>query len=1048
MIDRLRKESKYSIRVTVGVIFVLATVITASAAVSLQYYFSSKFASERAIGEFSIAAKGFSHYVNDFDARMTNATRLMRDLVADSGREDRDWLRLFSGLADANNEVYSVYYATQDERFYQVINLNSSATVRERIGASPDDRWAVISVIGDDEERIKEITFYDQNYSVTGTRTEESNYYPTQRPWYRSSNAQVVNKTKPYLFQHLKVTGQTFSMADSASDLVVGVDVLLSSLSQRLMEQLDSYSAQAYVFNADGEILASNESKIDGQAIPHSPPLALTPEQQNLISQAGSLKVSNQASWAPIDYALSGQPRGYAIDLLNLIATSTGIPFEYINGFTWNELLEQFQSGGIDMLHSLQKHESAYVDGAYSQPLYNLDFGVLIPGKQAELPSLKTLSGQRIAILSGWSIIPKLKQDLPDVELVEVPDIVDALRLLQDGKVAAVIDSAPILQQAADQYFLDDTRVVTELPLLKQSYSTGFHLVLNEQHSELIEIIDLAINNITHQQWQVLDDKWLKPLEAGAVDTERLVPYPKFYQLLKEKNQQGVLVEQEVNDETLLFYLQPVMIQNVDEYFAIVVPKSEVLALVNQRTKATIWFTSAVLCLLLPLIWRMAKPIVNPINALKTETEKIEQRQYGQVQKVDTQIKELWELSKSICEMSSELQKHEKQQEEFIESFIRLIAQAIDDKSAYTAGHCNRVPEIAMMLAKAAERSDSEALKDFKFKDEKEEREFRIAAWLHDCGKITQPEHIVDKGTKLETNYNRIHEVRMRFEVLWRDAEIKSLQTQLAEPENAEQAKAEREKRQRELQDDFTFVAGVNIGGEFIDDHKLQRIKEIANQTWLRHFDNRLGLSQVEEMRFIEEKPSLPVAESLLSDRPEHLIQRERDTDFDPRFGINVQTPEYLYNLGEVYNLSVARGTLTAEDRYKINEHMISGIKMLGSLPFPDELKMVPRYATTHHETLKGTGYPRKLSADELTTQDRIIAIADIFEALTAADRPYKKGKPLSVAIDIMHKMALDRHIDMELFKLFLTSKTYLAYAEKFLAEGQLDEVDVEKYVS
>ncbi|BCN24245.1 hypothetical protein VYA_14370 [Vibrio alfacsensis] len=191
---------------------------------------------------------------------------------------------------------------------------------------------------------------------------------------------------------------------------------------------------------------------------------------------------------------------------------------------------------------------------------------------------------------------------------------------------------------------------------------------------------------------------------------------------------------------------------------------------------------------------------------------------------------------------------------------------------------------------------------------------------------------------------------------------------------------------------------------------------------------------------------NLPVIEKLLDDKPEHIINRTREMEFDPKFGIKMKIPTHQYNLGEMYNLCISRGTLTEEDRFKINEHMISGIKMLEALPFPPELRRVPRYASTHHETLKGTGYPRKLTADDLSIPERILVIADIFEALTAADRPYKKAKPVSVAIDIMYKMALDDHLDMELFMLFLESGVYLQYAKSHMPEQQIDDVDIQKY--
>ena len=184
-----------------------------------------------------------------------------------------------------------------------------------------------------------------------------------------------------------------------------------------------------------------------------------------------------------------------------------------------------------------------------------------------------------------------------------------------------------------------------------------------------------------------------------------------------------------------------------------------------------------------------------------------------------------------------------------------------------------------------------------------------------------------------------------------------------------------------------------------------------------------------------------------MADKPEHLIPRYRPMDYVNQFGIRMDIPEHLYNLGEVYNLSVSRGTLTAEDRFKINEHMISTIRMLEKLPFPADLARVPRYASTHHETLNGTGYPRKLTAQDLSLPERMIAVADVFEALTAADRPYKKAKTVSESIAILYRMVQDNHLDRDVFELFLKEGIYRDYAERFLAAEQLDDVDIKRYL-
>ncbi len=385
-------------------------------------------------------------------------------------------------------------------------------------------------------------------------------------------------------------------------------------------------------------------------------------------------------------------------------------------------------------------------------------------------------------------------------------------------------------------------------------------------------------------------------------------------------------------------------------------------------------------------------------------------------------------------------------QKALMESMIRVIATAIDAKSPYTGRHCERMPVLGLMLAEEACQSQSGQLAAFNFRNEDEWREFRIGAWLHDCGKVTTPEYVIDKATKLETIYNRIHEIRMRFEVLLRDATIERLES-LAAGEDAGVAEARFAARYAQLQSDFAFIAENNAGSEMMSAERIERLLRIAAQTWQRHFDDRIGLSQEELSRFCDAPPTLPVTEQLLADKAEHLIPRESTQPIDPAYGFKVVAPEHLYNHGEIYNLSIRHGTLTDEERYKINEHMIQGIMMLEQMPFPNNLRRVPEYAGNHHEALNGRGYPRRLSAAELSVPARILAIADVFEALTAPDRPYKKPNKLSEALHILHRMKTDGHIDPALFDLFLTSGVYLRYAEQFLKAEQIDTVDIAAFL-
>lgn len=474
------------------------------------------------------------------------------------------------------------------------------------------------------------------------------------------------------------------------------------------------------------------------------------------------------------------------------------------------------------------------------------------------------------------------------------------------------------------------------------------------------------------------------------------------------------------------------------------IPKDAIMSPYDEKIIHSIIVSFILSILFTPFIFKATNLMVEPIQDLEKENEKIKQRKYSEVTHINTHIKELKEFSDSFVSMANSIKEHEQSQIKLMDSFIELIAGAIDAKSEYTGGHCNKVPIITLMLAHAASNSQDDNFKEFKLKNDEEIRELSIAAWLHDCGKVTTPEYVVDKATKLETIYNRIHEIRTRFEVIYRDLKIEYFE-KIQNGEDKTSAKNWLEKEQKKLKNDFEFIAKANAGGEFMAKEDKQRIQKIAKTKWTREFDDSIGLSQEEEIRFVKSDSNI---ESLLADKDNHIIKRT--TSSKNRYeGLNfkIDTPEHQYNLGEIYNLSVEKGTLTNEERFKIQEHIMMSIKMLEQLPFPEYLKNVPQYAGAHHETLIGTGYPRGLSKDDMSIPARIMAIADVFEALTASDRPYKKGKLLSESIKILSFMVKDKHLDEDLFKLLLSSGVYIDFAKKYLKPEQIDEVNIKKYL-
>ena len=389
----------------------------------------------------------------------------------------------------------------------------------------------------------------------------------------------------------------------------------------------------------------------------------------------------------------------------------------------------------------------------------------------------------------------------------------------------------------------------------------------------------------------------------------------------------------------------------------------------------------------------------------------------------------------AVCVQRTRLLEHQRRQ---IDSMVAMLAGAIDARSPHTGSHCERVPELAILLAQAAEAEQDGPLAGFRFHDEQEWREFRTAAWLHDCGKIATPDCLVEKATKLDAWGNRISEIRTRFEVLLRDARIEMLEAQLAGGD-PEQLERNYRARAAELHDDFAFIARCNLGSERMEPNDRERLRELAGRRWQRHFDDRLGLGWEERSRFPEPPPALPAMETLLADHPWHRIPRPPKAIPDPSWGFKMAIPAHLYNRGELYNLSIPRGTLTAEERYLIQEHMVHTIMMLEGMHFPPEMARVPAYAGAHHETLTGNGYPRGLKADQLPIPARILAIADIFEALTASDRPYKRCHTVSEALSILEDFHRRGTIDGDLLDVFIRSGVWRTYGQRFLRPDQLD---------
>ncbi len=885
--------------------------------------------------------------------------------------------------------IYSLYVGRNDGSFLQVINCRDFNQAILAHQASSETSTILRSITNEGDSRRETWLFLDENGRILESRSNDAEYDPRNRPWFiGAQEARSSYLTDPYEFYSLKQSGITASRTNEDSSCVVGIDLTISRLTDFIINLKFSENGGVALYTSDGDIIASTPGFID--LIPQE--LITTQIESEDVSLYEDTFIRSER-WEATEsknlFIVSAAPRNdfmadAAVMQKRIIFIST-ILIIVILPFILIWALSI--SRGLHRLAEDATH------------IGNMKFDHSVAFKTS--------------ILEFWQLANTFK--------LMKSTISERTNDLQTANTRLKTLAEMIVALSAERNFDRLSEVILKNAKELANADGGSLYLVNETRDAL----DFSI---------VLTDS-LGIAQGGTSGTPIAMNSVPLYNDGRE-NHHNVVTHAFFTGKTV----------NIADAYEI----GEYDFSGTRKFDAHNGYRS-VSFLTLPL-----KPMgggdilgaIQLINATDPET--------GEIIPFSKEIETFIEALGSAAAVAVHNWRLVKKQKDLFNDLVRFIASAIDKKSPYTARHCERVPQIADILIDAADAAESGPFKNFEFKNPDERREFEIAAWLHDCGKVTTPEYIVDKATKLETIHNRIHEIRTRFEVLLRDARIERL-SQILSGVPEELADEILQKQEQKLHEDFAFVAECNIGSERMDDKAIQRLKDIGRTQWTQNFNDHIGLSWVEHQYLSdaginEENAGLPRKTNLLMDLPEHRIHRPEETkslyeDQYKKLGIILDIPELLFNRGEIYNLSIRSGTLTKEDRYIINEHVAQTIIMLSEIKFPDELKKVIDYAGEHHENPMGTGYPRGISSTTLSVPSRILAVADIFEALTSADRPYKKDKTLSETLDIMYEMKKKGLIDGEVFTLLIKSKAYETYAEQFLKPEQIDEVNPGKYL-
>ncbi len=991
--DRLTK--RYPLHVTIAFVFSALLLVVGIALISYNYHESRKMAM---LGADRLLARTSSHLettVSDLYGPARSLVDISSRVLSSADTTLSDRLSALEFLAEPlrlRPHISAVYIGYEDGDLFLVRSVDESWRSREDIVPPLGARFLVQSIDhGDTELATEQWLFYDTDLSLLNSLDLGTTDFDTrQRDWYTEAMAATAAITTDfYVFYTTRETGLTVARQLAGGGAAVGVDLALRDLEGALAHQRMTPSTRIAVLDPQGGVVALSETR-------NEIPLVVDDSNSRIeMPRIGELD-------DPVYTYLGGRfgvgdPGGREVveianrDWLVSISTISANP----DRDTYLAVLVPVR----ELLATINRVRNT---GTL------LSLGLLLVAVLLMVAMGRNISGSLGSLAEEAEMVREFRFDTPITvrsRVREVNDLAETMALMKSS-IQQFLEISQALSAEKDFYRILEM-VLKEA--IKVSKAGGGAILMMGEDNQSLEVALMADSATgTFQDGVAGENHQFEPVDLGPAAAPSAPP-----SVDHQSAREGVVVRIDDLRQDAALDTSAVQARHDNESF---------------QTRSL-----------------LSVPLQNQADEVIGVLQLVSQQAGGFRPEITPYIEAL----SSDAAVALDIRRLLKAQRDLLDSLIHLIAGAIDAKSPYTHGHCQRVPVAARMLAEVAHEKNAGTFADFSL-NESEWYQLHLASWLHDCGKLTTPDYVVDKATKLETIYNRIHEVRMRFEVLWRDAEIDYYKGLAGGQVNEKSLREQMGRRQARIRDDFEFIASCNLGDEFMSDEDKDRVKRVASSQWVRHLDDRLGLSHGELLLKGDESAPLSVSEPLLDDKPDHVIARPAGQNpfGDNIHGFRMDVPENQYNRGEVHNLCVSRGTLTEEERFKINEHVIQTIRMLGQLPFPRELRRVPDWAGNHHEKMDGTGYPRRLSAADLSIPERIMAIADIFEALTARDRPYGAPRTLSKALGIMGSMCSQGHLCADLFELFLTSGVYLEYGREYLDPEQLDEVDVASVIA
>lgn len=1017
---------KYSVCATVG----LVALVVATLAIAVHYVSSVSLAKDAAQRQFESIAAMVAQRAQITDNLGFSFTEILAQSsdvkISLSVDESHPILNLMAGAMGTSPYVSAMFIAYPNGDFVRLSNLDAAKDLFDDYGAAPEDRW-----IESRNVNGKYIARYiDDKFNTRLKRISDSDYDPRVRPWFKMAQTDKVTETPPFVsFGNDLLVAYVKRLATGE---VVGASFSLSYLSALLEGNYLNDGSQAFLFDNQGTVTQFGQKHIANT----KGALTLTDltfEEQEYLSRNPKIIVGNMTDYPPIDFSVSGKPKGYGVDYLAELIKITGLEVKYVNGVEFSELMEMFEQQNIDIMLSMFESEERAKKGLFSEPILHTEL-VLVSHKDDinNYINLSQIASKRIALPEGYATSTYLKERYPTYEYLVVDDPIEALRAVQNGEADVTLVVDVVAKHVEKYYYLDSLKFSRYLQDKDTLPNSIYHLYVNNNKPLLSSILNKAQQQLSPTRLSEIRRKWIvnaadeneqlpSRVETGSLPSQILLD------IANDPSKHKQLVETSLSGERYYARVDPIGIYHPndnDHYLGVFLPEREITQRFLSRVYWAVVLSVIGFLLMLPVVYYFALKIVKPIQKLTEQSQLIERKQYADVKLLKTGIKELDRLSQSIVNMTMTIQLQSEKNISLVSSFVKLIAKTIHSRSGGTFEKQRLVPDMAMTLAKKAVENKF-PFAEHELATENQWREFEIAAWMHDCGKVATPQHIADKKTKLEAIQNRIHDIRTRFEVLSRDAEIETYKKILAHPETAEPHKIALSKLRTQLQRDFKLVAQCNLGNVDLDEKTLAQLDQIASYRFQCLFDKYIGLSDKELENIDTTNEYHSKYEFALCDKPEHVIHQKTGRAQKSIYGFKLKTPSNEQNLGEVHNLKVKTGLLTEEERFIIDKQMINTLATLNELQLPYELQQIPEIVSGQYIHTIQSETLQVQKTENTSLKAKILALTNVYVELIVPSITSEKARTQQQALEEMETMSKKGLIDKDLFILFKHAEIY-----------------------